>query len=223
MRNVKRLYTRRARALRRAAVALALLLFCNVVLHIGYLLPIQAIRLAEESEGVYEPTRAVMNQWRPNMMHLTDCLYLNEGEHSLSLGCTHLTPLGWDDSFVWPGDAFDGGDVQAGVVDMSRKGHERLLVFYGRVRGTEDVTLTANAVRRDWDDAAQTERIRVYGHGVGEEDCLVRGGYTYFIFVEPDPVMEKLQQFPTSYQLVVNRGEEHFSCDIERTASVLWG
>lgn len=224
MRKAKRLYTRRIRAIRTAAIALAMLLLCNGVLHIGCLLPIQALRQCEQYEGVYERTRVVQRRLEPGMMHLIDVLYLTEGENSLSLFCANPGLFGWMDGFVWPVDTSDGGDVHAGVVTMSRRNREGLVVFYGRVKGTEGVRLTANVCTELRLDAEHSEHVHVYGHGVGEEYCRVRDGCTYFIFIEPYPVPEEESlQYPPVYQLIVNRGEEHIACEIERTASVFWG
>ena len=220
----KHFYPRHIRALRRAAIALTLLLFCNCVLHVGLLLPIQALRVCEQSEGVYERTRAVWRRWEPNMMHLVDALYLTESENTLSLFCTHPSLSGWLDGFVWPVDTSDGGDVQAGAVNMSRGDRESIIVFYGRVKGTEGLKLTANVRTEDWNDTENGLHIHIYGHGIGKEDCLVRDGYTYFIFVESNPVPKDVRnRLPAYHQLIVNRGEEHIEYEIERGASVFWG
>ncbi len=224
MKKTKRVYPRRVRALRRAAVALALLLFCSLVLHVGLLLPIQALRVCEQNQGVYERTRVVQRRLEPGMMHPIDVLYLTEGENTLSLFCTNPGLFGWTDGFVWPVDTSDGGDVQAGAVSMTREGKERVLVFYGRVRGTEEMELNGSVRTEDWNDAEKGLQIHAYGHGIGEEDRVVRDGYTYFIFVEPDPVPEETRsRLPCYYQLFVNRGGEHIAYEITQTASVFWG
>lgn len=224
MKKAKRFYPRHIRALRRLAVALSLLLLCNGVLHIGLLLPIQALRVCEQSEGVYERTRVVRRRIESNMMHLIDILYLTEGENTLSLFCAHPGVLGWLDGFVWPVDTSDGGDVQAGAVNMSRGDRESIVVFYGRVKGTEEMDLTANVRTEDWNDAENGPHIHIYGHGIGKEDCLIRDGYTYFVFIEPNPVPKDLRnRLPAYHQLIVNRGEEHIEYEIERGASVFWG
>ena len=224
MKKKKRFYPRRVRALRRLAVALALLLFCNGVLHVGLLLPIQALRVCEQSEGVYERTHVVRRRIEPGMMHLIDFLYLTEGENTLSLFCAHPGVYGWLDGFVWPVDTSDGGDVQAGTVSMTRRDREDIIVFYGRVKGTENVRLTANVRTEDWNDAESGPHIHVYGHEIGKEDCLVRGGYTYFIFIEPNPAPKDVRnRLPSYHQLIVNRGEEHIAYEIEQGASVFWG
>jgi len=224
MRKGKRLYIRRARALRTTAAALALLLFCNGILHIGFLLPIQLLRVCEQYQGVYERTRVVWRRWELGMMHGVDALYLTEGENTLSLFCANPSVYGWMDGFVWPVDTSDGGDVHAGVVGMSHRGREDVLVFYGRVKGTEDVELTANVCTVKRADAEHIETVHVYGHGIGKADCFVREGYTYFIFIEPYPVPEEARrEHLTGCQLFVNRGEEHIAYEIEQTAAAFWG
>lgn len=223
MKREKKIYPRHIRAIRTAAVALAMLLYCNSVLHFGFIfLPIQTLRQCEQLTGVYERTRVVQRRWEPGMMHLIDLLYLTEGENTLSLFGTHPGILGWQDSFLWTVDTSDGGDVHAGAVGMARNNHESDLVFYGRVKGTENVRLTANVRIEDRYDAGIEPHIHVYGHEIGKEDCLVRDGYTYFVFVEPNPVPQD-KPYPTDYQLIVNRGGEHAAYEIEQTAGVFWG
>ena len=218
MKKEKRLYTRRGRALRAAALALALLLFCNGVLHIGFLLPSQAFRCAERRQGVYEREKIVARRWEPGMMHATDRLFLAEGKNSLTLGCTYLTPYGWDPSFVWALDASEGGDVQAGVIAMGR-GDKSALVFFGRIEGTDVEYLNAN-VRVD---DVENSHVYYYGHEIGNTERVVRNGCTYYICVAPEPVPEELSRLPRSYVLVVNRPDGSSDHAFELTAGVSWG
>ena len=225
MKREKKIYPRHVRALRTAAIALAMLLYCHSILHFGFLLlPTQTLHVLKQLTGVYERTQVVQRRLESGMTHLIDVLYLTEGENSLSLFCTHPGLFGWTDAFLWPVDTSDGGDVHAGVVTMSRRNREGLVVFYGRVKGTEGVRLTANVCTELRLDAEHSEHVHVYGHGVGEEYRRVRDGCTYFIFIEPYPVPEEeLREYPPAYQLIVNRGEEHTAYEIEQTASVFWG
>lgn len=222
MRKGKRLYTRKNRAIRAAAAALLLLLFCNGVLHIGYLLPIQAARLGEERAGVFERTRVVLARFC-SVAHLVDRCYLTEGGSSLTLCWTHPAFYGWDGSFAFPLDTSAGGSIQAGVVGMVGMDRESRLVFYGRVKGTGLQGLTANV--KVWKSGLRgAGDVHLYGHGVGPEHRAERDGCTYFVFVEPYPVPEEQRVMPWDCQVVADYGggrAEDFDCG--PSAWVSWG
>lgn len=93
MRRRRRLPTRRRRALGCAALALALLLLVQGLLHTGLLLPIQAVRLGEGQEGVRD-TRVILRQWEPELYRTSLC-YLTASDRALVLSHPHLTVRGW--------------------------------------------------------------------------------------------------------------------------------
>lgn len=213
MKKKKRFYPRHVRALRRLAVALGLLLFCNCVLHVGLLLPIQALRVCEQSEGVYERTRVVWRRWEPNMMHLVDALYLTESENTLSLFCTHPGLSGWLDGFVWPVDASDGGGAHLGLVDMSRDKHERTVVFYGRIDASDVTRLELHG--------ESVDRNTGFALGVSQDNWFVRDGKTYLLLAEPCR-FGKWEQ--AEYSLIVETEDgETAEYPVEQVASVSWG
>lgn len=219
-RKVKRLYPRRERALRAAGLALALLLFWNCVLHLGFLLPVQADYNAARREGVYGRLKTVAVQWKRDMMHASDRLSVVEGESSLSLRCTYWTFFGWEPSFLWPLDTSDGADAQAGLVEMARDGHETALVYFGRVKGTDIERLDAGTVFK------VTGHTTYYGHEIAAAEQYVKNGNTYFISVVTDPVPPELRGLPheESFRLMVNRGnEESENYEVEYVAGVSWG
>lgn len=219
---VKRLYPRRERALRMAGLAFALLMLCNYALHTGFLLPAQADAYAAQRMGVYGPLRTVAVQWKPGMLHRTGRLSLVEGENSLSLRYTFLTPLGWEASFLWPLDTSGGADRQAGVVSMSRAGHETVYVFYGRIRGTDVTSLPVNVSVEKYDDENGLY-VYAYGEEAEETERYVKDGYTYFICAVTDPIPAELANLARSYQIIANRvgGSEEY--EVESFASVSWG
>lgn len=198
---VKRLYPRRERALRTAGLALALLLLCNGVLHLGFLLPAQADAYAAQRYGVYGPLKTVAVQWKPGMLHKTGRLSLLEGENSLSLRYTYWNLYGWEPSFLWALDTSDDADVHAGVVSLTRDTKEHILVFYGRVRGTDVTSLYANI--KVW---AFEDHVYIYGNEIGAEEQYVKDGYTYFFSAVTDPVPAEWRG-GESYQLQINRSD----------------
>ena len=209
----KRFYPRHIRALRRLAIALSLLLFCNGVLHVGLLLPIQALRVCEQSEGVYERTHVVRRRIEPGMMHLVDCLYLTEGGNTLSLFCTHPSIPGWLDGFVWPINISDGGEVHLGLVDMSRDKHERTVVFYGRIDASDVTRLELHGESAD--------RNTGFALGVSRDNWFVRDGKTYLLLAEPCS-FGKWEQ--AEYSLIVEtENGETAEYPVGQAASVIWG
>ncbi|MBE6910616.1 MAG: hypothetical protein E7474_13755 [Ruminococcaceae bacterium] len=224
MRKAKRIYSRRERALRAALIALALLLYCNGVLHLGFLLPAQETAFAAQYNGVYGPVKTVAVQWKRGMMHFADRLSLVEGENSLSLHGTYLAPYGWEPSFLWPVDTADGADVHAGVVCMCREAHEDVLVFFGRIRGTDVTYLYPNVTVQRYDDAEkQFVHVHGYANEVVEAEKYVKDGYTYFICAFADPVPAEYMDLERTFQLVVNRESGSEDHEVEYVAGVVWG
>ncbi len=208
---VKRLYPRRERALRTAGLALILLLLCNCVLHLGFLLPAWADAYAAQRSGVYGPLRTVAAQWKPGMLHKTGRLALLEGENSLSLRYTYWNLYGWEPSFLWALDTSDDADIHAGVVSLTRDTKDHILVFYGRIRGTDVSSLFPSVVV----DVAEENHVYAYAREITAEERYVRDGYTYFLSVQPDDVPASLDGYAPRYQLQVNCGDWDASYDIE--------
>ena len=88
-----KLPTRKRGAMRHAARALILLLVVQYLLHVGLLLPIQAIHMAEEREGV-RGTRVLRRLWEPDIYKST-LFYLSASEDAVVLSDARLTFLGW--------------------------------------------------------------------------------------------------------------------------------
>ena len=131
MRRREKLPTRRREALRHAARALILLLVAQYLLHIG-LLPIQAIHMAEEREGV-RGTWVLRRLWEPDI-YKTSLFYLSASENAVILSDTYLTFLGWLPQFGTALDCTGGRPLYAAERSVSRNEEPgRHLFFYGRV------------------------------------------------------------------------------------------
>ena len=94
MRRKKKLSIRRRRGVRCAAAALALLILAQNFLHTALLLPIQAVRLAEEQNGVRN-TRVIWRHWEPELLNGTALFYLTANNNAVLLTDAYLTVQGW--------------------------------------------------------------------------------------------------------------------------------
>lgn len=140
MRRKKKLSTRRRRGVRCAAAALVLLILAQNFLHTALLLPIQAVRLAEEQNGVQD-TRAVRRQWEPELFNGTALFYLTANDNAVLLTDTYLTAQGWQPRYSGLLDCTEDKPLHAGerivTLDAGEDAENRYygthLFFYGRV------------------------------------------------------------------------------------------
>lgn len=120
---------RRRRALKHLAIAALTVFLVNTLLHMGLLLPIQAIREVEEREGVHG---RVVTRLRETAIHRTGLVYLTESEDMVFLGNTNFSILGWQPGFGWAVDCTEAAPLHAASASSSRDGRE-VRHFYGRV------------------------------------------------------------------------------------------
>lgn len=172
--------SRRRRALKHLAIALAVMLVVNQATCMGLLLPIQALWKVEEREGVRG--RIVTCRWDPRI-HRTDLFFLTENEDMVFLGNTYLTILGWNPGFGWAVDCTEDRPLHAGEDASSREGFGTVWYFYGRVDdpAIETVEISLRAIT-GWDEARQknvyTEHSRLTAR---REDFLEKEGRRYFL------------------------------------------
>lgn len=151
MRRKKRLSTRRRRAAGCAALALILLLLAQSFLHTALLLPIQAVRLGEQRNGVQD-TQVVRRQWEPELHSGTALFYLTASDNAVVLSDTRLTVQGWRPMYSSILDCTEDKPLQAGerIVmldageDAENRWHGAHLFFYGRV---DDPAIEAVEIR----------------------------------------------------------------------------
>lgn len=182
MRRSRKLPTRRREALRHAARALILLLAVQNLLHIGLLLPVQAIHMAEEREGV-RGTRVLRRLWEPDICK-TSLFYLSASENAVILSDAYLTFLGWLPQFGTALDCTGTAPLYAAERSVSR--HEepgRHLFFYGRVDdpAIETVELSLRYISgygRAGEKNRYEEAVRLT---VPEEGWIERNGRRYFL------------------------------------------
>ena len=227
MSKAKRSYTRQTRVFRKAAAALAMLLFCNVVLHLGYLLPRQPLRFAEQRSGVYEPMRVVAAQWRagllewrwPGWKRPVDCLYLTEGTNTLTLCDVYPSLLGWMGGYAFAIDCSDGAPAHVGWAAMSNSEDDAVAVFYGRIDvGAEEIARLTLRGEPEWDIG---DVYAFEGYEAGKNAAFTRGGQTYVLFAA------KKDEIPISgmeaYQLVAETAGGERVYDVEPMGATFYG
>ena len=132
MKKVKKtvLPSRRRRALKRTAIALALLFCINYIMHIGLLLPRQAVHQIEERNATGW-TQVVAREWTPEI-HKTHLAYLSQNENATLFSSTYLTFYGWRVGFGVALDCTEEAPAHAGFSTMYRN-DEQAWYFFGRV------------------------------------------------------------------------------------------
>ena len=110
--------SRKRTALRRTAIAAAVIFCVNFFMHIGLLLPIQAIWQLEEREGARH-TPVVTRDWAPEI-HKTHLVYLMENDETTLFGSTYLSVYGWFAGFSVALDCSEEAPLYAGRSYMSR-------------------------------------------------------------------------------------------------------
>lgn len=224
MRRRKKLPTRRREALRHAVRALILLLVVQNLLHIGLLLPVQAIHMAEEREGV-RGTRVLRRHWEPDI-HKTSLFYLSASENAVILSDAYLTFLGWRPQFGAALDCSSPAPLYAAERSIARGGHTGYhMFFYGRVDdpAIETVEFSLRYIS-GYDEAKRRnlyqEHIRLT---VPEEDWIEKGGRRYFL------LSCRLEDWPYrtgEYTFVTGRnaaGETVVESPVTESASASYG
>ena len=159
MKKQKRILTRRQSALRAAAIALAVMLFLNHVMHLGLIFPVQTVWQLEERAGI-EHTRVVKRSHTPEIQK-TNIAFLSENDEATLFSSCHLTIYGWMANFHVALDCTGEEPLYAGVSYMSRD-ENRAWYFFGRVDDP--------AIQRVEISLCETEPNKMgYVHLVGDE------------------------------------------------------
>ena len=140
--------SRKRVALRRIAIAAAVIFCVNFFMHIGLLLPIQAIRQLEEREGARH-TSVVTRDWAPEI-HKTHLVYLTENDETTLFGSTYLSIYGWFAGFSVALDCTEEAPLYAGRSYMSRD-DGKVWYFFGRVDDPAIETVTVSLCAEEYD------------------------------------------------------------------------
>ena len=169
--------SRKRVALRRIAIAAAVIFCVNFFMHIGLLLPIQAIWQLEEREGARH-TSVVTRDWAPEV-HRTHLVYLTENDDTTLFGSTYLTIYGWMAGFSVALDCTEEALLYAGRSYMSRDDGE-VWYFFGRVDDPAIETVAVSLQSEDWDEETQIF-IRREVRSLTTAELLEKDGRRYFL------------------------------------------
>lgn len=172
--------SRRRQALGYLVYLTAAVLFLQHVLHVGLLLPIQAIREVEEREGAHGQ---VVARFREPAVHRTGLFYLTENEDMVLLGNTYLSLLGWTPGFGWALDCSGGGPLHAARSSSARDGGETVWHFYGRIDSPEIETVEISLRGIAGYDEEKQEELYEERQvlSAGREDWLEKDGRRFFL------------------------------------------
>ena len=169
--------SRKRVALRRIAIAAAVIFCVNFFMHIGLLLPIQAIWQLEEREGARH-TSVVTRDWAPEV-HRAHLVYLTENDDTTLFGSTYLTIYGWMAGFSVALDCTEEAPLYAGRSYMSRD-DGKVWYFFGRVDDPAIETVAVSLQSEDWDEETQIF-IRREVRSLTTAELLEKDGRRYFL------------------------------------------
>ena len=170
--------TRKQRAVRWLWAVVLMLALTNIVLHTGYLLPVQARWYTEELYGTGR-TEMVSAFWEPEM-HRVHRVYLTENECVTMLSSAYLSPAGWTSGSGITVDCSDEEPLHAGRMDMTWQDTDTVSYFFGRV---DDPSITSLRVGF-WRETPSGQR-EVLNLDTSWEDWPEREGRTYFLLRQP--------------------------------------
>lgn len=169
--------SRKRTALRRIAIAAAAVFCVNFFMHIGLLLPIQAIWQLEEREGARH-TSVVTRDWAPEI-HKTHLVYLTENDDTTLFGSAYLTVCGWMAGFSVALDCSETAPLYAGRSYMSRD-DGAVWYFFGRVDDPAIETVEVSLCAEEYDSESHAYTSREVRR-LTTEDFLEKDGRRYFL------------------------------------------
>lgn len=173
----KKLPSRKRVALRRIAVMAIALFMINFFMHLGLLLPRQAIHEVEERKGTGR-TRTVERVWVPEI-HKTHLVYLSQNENVTMLSTAYLTHLGWMPGFGNALDCSGGEPLYAGFTLMNRNERSAML-FFGRVDDPQIARIEIVVYAEEYDErsyAVNGREVRRFT----DVEILEQSGHRYFL------------------------------------------
>ena len=212
--------SRKRTALRRIAVMAVVLFVINYFMHIGLLLPRQAIHEVEERNGTGW-TRTVDRMWVPEI-HKTHLAYLTQSENVLLFSSAYLTILGWMPGFGSALDCRGGEPLYAGYSQMSRDETEVRFLF-GRVDDPEIKRIDIVLHAEEYDShsyAVDGREVRRFT----DVELLEQSGRRYFLVKDDGAWDYDRDNRPRPWAVCYNAaGEEICRLDISRQNFSYWG
>ena len=212
--------SRKRTALRRIAIAAAAVFCVNFFMHIGLLLPIQAIWQLEEREGARH-TSVVARDWAPEI-HKTHLVYLTENDDTTLFGSAYLTVCGWMAGFSVALDCSEEAPLYAGRFYMGRE-DRNIWYFFGRVDDPAIETVEVSLRSEEWSETTRTP-FYLEIRRLTAENFLEKDGRRYFLLRDSG---EWDRGFGSSPQPVAigydSAGGEVARVDIEQGISAFFG
>lgn len=216
----KKLRTRKQTALRRIAVMVAVLFVINFFMHIGLLIPRQAIHEVEERNGTGW-TRTVDRMWAPEI-HTSHLVYLNQNENVTMFSSAYLTIVGWMPGFGNVLDCRGGEPLYAGFTMMHRDEKETWFL-YGRVDDPEIERVEIELRAEEYDsnsyavDGREVRRIT-------DVELQEQDGRRYFLVKDGGAWDYDRDNRPRPWAVCYNAaGTEIHRMDIRHQNSSHWG
>lgn len=131
---MKKVTTRRHRALRNIAIAVIVIVLHSCISYYS-LTQMMALKYAKERVGIYDETEVVTMQRVPEL-HRFHHLYMIENENTVALSSVILRFVGWEGGFAWPVDCTQDRPLHFGAVRMNHSGENKgnaIIFFYGRI------------------------------------------------------------------------------------------
>ena len=215
----EKLPTRRRVALRRIAIMAAVLFVINFFMHIGMLLPRQAIHEVEERNGTGW-TRTVDRMWVPEI-HTFHLAYLTQSENVTLFSSAYLTVLGWMPAFSNALDCSEEAPIHAGQSAMSRDEGE-VWFFFGRVDDPEIERVELSLCAEEYDDRSYAQTGREVRR-ITDVELLEQSGRRYFLVKDGREWDYDRDNQPRPLVLGYNAaGEEIFCLDIQEKNFSHW-
>ncbi len=212
--------SRKRTALRRIAIAAAAVFCVNFFMHIGLLLPIQAIWQLEEREGARH-TSVVTRDWAPEI-HKTHLVYLTENDETTLFGSAYLTVYGWMAGFSVALDCSEEAPLYAGRSYMGRD-DGNVWYFFGRVDDPAIETVEVSLRSEEWNETTRTPSYREIRR-LTTEDFLEKDGRRYFLLRDDGEWDNETCSSPQPAAIGYDRfGNEVARVDIEQGISSYFG
>ena len=216
----EKLPTRRRAALRRIAIMAAVLFVVNFFMHIGLLLPRQAIHEVEERSGTGW-TRTVDRIWVPEI-HKTHLVYFSQNEHVTMLSTAYFTYLGWMPGFGNALDCSGEESLYAGYTLMNRN-ERSAMFFFGRVDDPEIARIEIVVYAEEYDERSYAMNGREVRRFTDVE-ILEQDGRRYFLVKDGEQWDFARDFSPRPHVAAYNAaGEELLFMEITDWNSSHWG
>lgn len=211
---------RKRTALRRIAVMAAVLFVINFFMHIGLLIPRQAIHEVEERNGTGW-TRTVDRMWVPGI-HNFHLAYLTQNENVTLFSSAYLTIVGWMPGFGSALDCRGGEPLYAGYTMMHRDENEVWFLF-GRVDYPEIDRVEISLCAEEYDSMSHAQTGREVRR-ITDVALREQSGRRYFLVKDSGEWDYDRDNQPRPWAVCYNAaGEEVYRLDIQHQNSSYWG